>query len=416
MHYSEFAVISSCRVLAGSLAASAFAAAAAAAAVLPSTMAMLRFLKTPKVRVVNGNISLDAVITVTTDLGETFFPNSITLAATLRAPEHNGDVYLRRTIQWTDGMRALPLSLSLTRNEVDWPARLHIGLKNAHMSDHFEKYHSPDSSLPSIISVWSENLDPANGAFETGRRVERRFTPLNGRTLTVYEDTGESIARHLWDGSLALTAYVDRVIALQAVQTIPLLEHVLCSATFKKFNVLELGCGCGIVGIGLAQTVPDCNVILTDLPEVDELVARNIEAANLAISSRVEFVPLDWEAPLPPRVSSRNFDLIVVAECIYNTDSIPPLVETLALLLERSPKAVILLSTKVRHQSEALFWDLFGRKNFQLGGQMALPLPGEPGCGYGDSATHVDVYAFHGPHFKRSFNSDDYDMSADHER
>lgn len=94
-------------------------------------------------------------------------------------------------------MRALPVSLNLTRNEVDWPARLHIGHKSAHMSDHFERHYEPDS-LPAMISVWSECMDPTKGKFETGRRVERRFTPLNGRTLSIYEDTGESIARHLW--------------------------------------------------------------------------------------------------------------------------------------------------------------------------------------------------------------------------
>lgn len=202
---------------------------------------------------------------------------------------------------------------------------------------------------------------------------------------------------------------------MQAIRTLPLLEHVLCSATFKKLNVLELGCGCGIVGIGLAQTIPDCNVVLTDLPEVDELVARNIEAANLAMSSTVEFVPLDWEQPLPRKVQARTFNIIVVAECIYNTDSIPPLVETLAALLERSPKAVILLSTKVRHQSESLFWDLFSRKNFQKGGEMSLPLPGEPGTGYADSAKQVDVYCFHGPMFRRDFSPDEYGLGPDHD-
>lgn len=218
------------------------------------------------------------------------------------------------------------------------------------------------------------------------------------------------------DGSLALTAYVDRVIALQANSTIPILEHVLCAATFKKLNILELGCGCGVVGIGLAQTVPDCNIVLTDLPEVDELVARNIEAANCAMSSSLEFVPLDWEQPLPKKVLSRTFDMIVVAECIYNTDSIPPLIDTLSALLVRSPKAVIVLSTKIRHQSESLFWDLFAKTAFVKGGQMALPLPGEAGTGYADSATQVDLYVFHGPAFRRSFSPDDYVLGAEHEQ
>lgn len=364
----------------------------------------VRFLKTPKVKVENGNVSLSAVVTVTTDLGETFYLEDVALAVIVRAPEQNGDIYLRRTFQWTAGMRALPINLDITRHDIDWPARVHVGVKGAHMSDHFEKHNNPDA-LPSIISVWSESLNPLNGTFETGKRVERRFMPLSERSLNIYEDTGESIARHLWDGSLALTAYIDRVIALQAVGSIPALEEALCAATYKTLNVLELGCGCGVVGIGLAQTIPDCNVLLTDLPEVDELVERNIEAANPAMSSVIDFAPLDWEAPLPPKVKNRTFDLIVVAECIYNSDSIPPLIQTLLALIRRSPRAVILISTKVRHSSEAMFWDLFAKSGFTTVGTAALPLPGEPGHGYGDSATQVDLYVCHGKSFRPGLNS-----------
>ena len=363
---------------------------------------LVRFLKTPKIHVENGTVTLSAVITLTTDLGETFYPHDIQLAATLRQPDHGGDIYLRRTLQWLDGSRSLNISLDLTRTEIDWPAKLHVHTKsNTSMYDCFEDHHS-QGHLPGIISVWSETLNPTKGSFKTDRRVERRFTPLTGRTLNIFEDTGESIARHLWDGSLALTAYLDRVVALRSVHEAPLLEKVLSSATYKKLNVLELGCGCGVVGIGLAQTVPDCDVLLTDLPEVDELVERNIEAANPAMSSNIDFAPLDWEAPLPPKIASRTFGLILVAECIYNTESIPLLVSTLERLIQRSPRAVILISTKIRHESESMFWDLFHSRGFQRKSQTSLPVPGEPGHGYGDSATTVDVYIYQGP---RPYNS-----------
>lgn len=356
----------------------------------------VRFLKTPKVQVDNGATSLVAIITLTTDLGETFYPHDVQLAVSLRQVEDEGDIYLRRTVQWSEGMRALNVTLDLTRAEVDWPARLHIGTKtNANISDRFEE-HSIRGHLPGIVSVWSESLDPSKGNVSS-HRVERRFTPLTGRSLNIFEDTGDSIARHLWDGSLSLTAYLDRVVALRSVHEVPILEKVLSSATYKRLNVIELGCGCGVVGIGLAQTVPDCSVLLTDLPEVDELVERNIEAANPAMSSAIDFLPLDWEAPLPTKVAARAFDLILVAECIYNSDSIPPLVDTLERLVKRSPKAIVLLSTKVRHESEALFWELFHQRGFKRNATTSLPLPGEPGHGYGDSATAVDIYIYQGP-------------------
>lgn len=209
------------------------------------------------------------------------------------------------------------------------------------------------------------------------------------------------------DGSLALTAYVDQVIAMQADSSMPLLERALLSATFRRLNVLELGCGCGVVGIALAQTVTDCSVVLTDLPEVDELVERNIEAAFPAISSSIEFTPLDWEAELPLSVQSRSFDIIIAAECIYNTDSIPPLVNTICALLARSPKAIVLVSTKVRHESEAMFHDLAQKSGLVEASKATLPLPGQPGHGYGDSATHVDVYVFRGKSGRSSRSPED---------
>jgi len=215
------------------------------------------------------------------------------------------------------------------------------------------------------------------------------------------------------DGSLALTAYIDQVVALQAETSMPLLERALITATYKKLNVIELGCGCGVVGIALSQTVPDCDVLLTDLPEVDELVARNIGVASPAMSSHLEFAALDWDAPLPAAVQSRNFDIIVAAECIYNTDSIPPLVKTLSALVKRSPKAVVVISTKFRHDSERMFHDLAAKAGLIESSSAKLPLPGEPGHGYGDFSTHVDLHILHGKNYKSTFSPDGLEKAFD---
>ncbi|KAK5000941.1 hypothetical protein LTR66_000287 [Elasticomyces elasticus] len=379
-------------------------------------MHYIRFLKTPKIHVDDNSTILKAVVTITTDLGETFYPHEVLLAATLRSLDHDGDVYMRKTVTWTAGLRSLPITFDLSHTDVDWPARLHVGVRDGLRADHLENHYTP-GNLPALISVWSDALDPTKGVYESQRKVERRFTPFGERPLTIGEDTGESIARHLWcvcsrhlfadarapnadantplrDGSLALTAHIDHLVALQGPDSIPLLEHVLASAAYRKLNVLELGCGCGVVGISLAQIIPDCNVVLTDLPEVTEIVQRNIACMKPALSSEVSFMPLDWDAPLPSAVSGRIFNLIVVAECIYNTDSIPPLVRTIAALLAKSPRAVVVVATKVRHSSEAMFYDLMAKHGIVEDGRMALPLPGEPGCGYADSAEHVDLYCF----------------------
>ncbi|PNS20521.1 Protein-lysine N-methyltransferase rrg1 [Sphaceloma murrayae] len=370
-------------------------------------MHYIRFLKTPKVIAAAGKVTLTASITLTTDLGETFFDDDVDLAATLRSPDNDGDIFLRRSIKWTSGMRSLALTFDLTRSEIEWPAKLHVGLRGDadQQADNFELFSGhPDPNLPAFVSAWSEPIDATKGNFEAPRRVERRFSPLSGRPLRIWEDMGDSIARHLWDGSVALAAYIDLVVALQAPTAIPVLEHALISATFKRLNVIELGCGCGINGIALAQSIPDSDVLLTDLPEAEPLVKRNIEAANLAISSKAAFAPLDWSRKLPPKIASRNFDMIIAAECIYNSDSIPPLVKTIQTLVARSPKAIVIIATKFRHDSELEFFSLAAKAGLYTSSKAKLPLPGRPGVGYGDFSTDVNLHVLVGGNYRATFS------------
>jgi len=156
-------------------------------------MRYIRFLKTPKFQ----DDSIKATITVTSDLGETFLNEEVQLAATLRATDARGDIYLRRALKWKPGMRALPVSLSLADNKIEWPARVHVTPRDAPNSDHFNKHYGV-SGLPNIISAWSDILDPSENITTASRTVERRFKPLSNRTLSMWEETGESIARHLW--------------------------------------------------------------------------------------------------------------------------------------------------------------------------------------------------------------------------
>jgi hypothetical protein len=89
------------------------------------------------------------------------------------------------------------------------------------------------------------------------------------------------------------------------------------------FQILELGSGCGVVGLSLAQTVPGAQVTLTDLPEAEEIVERNITQAHLAEGATVAFRELDWDAELPGdlRASSKKLNLVLAADCTYNPDS-----------------------------------------------------------------------------------------------
>lgn len=156
-------------------------------------MRYIRFLKPP--RIVDQTCTF--LVTITSDLGEDFLPDDVILAATLRSNDPSGDIYLRRTLKWTSGMRTLSGSFDLAHSDVEYPARVHVGVRSSPTSDHFEKHHD-DTDPPSIISAWSAIIDPNNGITEAEKKVERRFMPLSNRTICIWEETGESIARHLW--------------------------------------------------------------------------------------------------------------------------------------------------------------------------------------------------------------------------
>ncbi|EME39716.1 hypothetical protein DOTSEDRAFT_28829 [Dothistroma septosporum NZE10] len=360
-------------------------------------MHYIRFLKTPKIHVDKGTVLLKSVVAVTTDLGETFYSGDLDLIVTIRDAADDGEIYLRKKIQWQGGARSANVSFDLSRQDLEWPACVHVAAKEA-------KSATPHSFLPPIVDVWSGTIDPTRGHFDSGHRVERRFTSLAQRSLSLLEDAGDSIARHLWDGSQALAQHIDQIVSLDNPATLPLLEYVMISATYRRLNVIELGAGCGTVGISVAQSIPDANVLLTDLPEVTELINANIARAKLAMSSKVRFQPLDWLDPIPEKLQTRKNDLIIVSECTYNTDTLEPLVSMLVSLLTRSPKATIVVSTKTRHDSEAAFFDLMKNAGLVEEGSMRLPLPGEPGTGYADWATDVGMHVFRGKDHRLSLS------------
>lgn len=97
-------------------------------------------------------------------------------------------------------------------------------------------------------------------------------------------------------------------------------KALLPSRRKGTLQVLELGTGCGIVGISLAHTISNANVLLTDLSEAREIVQHNIDQAHLANGSSIKFQELNWDDDLPTDVTS-PLDLVLAADCTYNPDS-----------------------------------------------------------------------------------------------
>ena len=173
------------------------------------------------------------------------------------------------------------------------------------------------------------------------------------------------------------------------------LARLLRKSTPRCPRILELGSGCGIVGSHLADLCPTSEVLFTDLPDAMGILNHNVNRAT-SVSSRSELATaiLDWEEPLPDSVAKRRFDLMILSDCTYNSGSIPGLVKTLGSVAQTSPDVVLVVSLKVRHDSEAIFFDLMADADFIEAEHTAIPLPDRCRSENGQELELVDVHVY----------------------
>lgn len=150
-------------------------------------MRYVRFLKPAKVHL--EQCRLDALVTITSDLGETFFSEDAEVTASL---SNAGCVVSSKVFQWTSDMRCLPIKWQLPKGFSSWPAVLSMGIKQN------EDQNIVRWSPPAILPAESAPLDPRRGVETAERLVERHFSSPTGELYFIWEETGESIARHLW--------------------------------------------------------------------------------------------------------------------------------------------------------------------------------------------------------------------------
>lgn len=161
----------------------------------------------------------------------------------------------------------------------------------------------------------------------------------------------------------------------------------------NTLQVVELGSGCGIVGIALAELLPRCSILLTDLSEVNDIVTRNMAVARPAPRSALDFRTLDWDEQPPDELRTAGIDLILVSDCTYNADSLPSLIHVLDSLVQTSPTALVLVALKRRHDSEAIFFDLMQDARFAILYQDIVPLPSF-GFEEDENVENIEIYAF----------------------
>ncbi|KAJ5175261.1 uncharacterized protein N7482_001138 [Penicillium canariense] len=327
----------------------------------------IRFLKTPRFQQQTKSVFISALICITTDLGDDFLAEDVDLTATwVQHASHK--VRYQTPVKWLAGSRQLPILLGpfAPKDVAGQTAALKIQLSDVE-KDILEKH-----TTPLVVSGCSAPFGPS---WEPAEQLIRRDLNIAStvRPLRIWEETGNSIARHIWDAALAAVIFLEQVIT-GTEKSMPALSQSLTPRR-SPLQVVELGAGCGIVGIALATMLANCEVLLTDLPEVSEIVTRNINDASPKPSASIKFQTLDWDEPTP-NLTRGPIDLIVVSDCTYNADSLPALVSVLDRLVRGSPGAVVLVALKRRHDSEAVFFDLMRTAGF-VSQQAQVPLPAQ---------------------------------------
>lgn len=159
----------------------------------------IRFLKPPRFQKhKSDSVSISAIISLTTDLGDSFLADDVDLLATL-AIEGSGKVLYQRPLNWAAGKRELAVSLGPFAGRLSQEIVV-LGVSaidprrgQSPMSDHLLGQHT----VPLVISGWSAAFG-GQQSLMAEKLIERRFGPEDTLDLRVWEETGNSIARHIW--------------------------------------------------------------------------------------------------------------------------------------------------------------------------------------------------------------------------
>jgi co-chaperonin GroES (HSP10) len=175
-------------------------------------MHYIRFLKSPRL-LLNSPPVLSAKVTVTTDLGESFLHTDIALFVELESEDGSNILGpgKGREYMWKgrSGVRSLevsiPIPLSKSKGRGGGRMRMLVRPKeDKHSVDTLGLLltgnNNPNEDEGRVLAVRSMSLDngqPAEGQ-NAGVGMAKRVLISGSKEVVVWEETGESIARHIW--------------------------------------------------------------------------------------------------------------------------------------------------------------------------------------------------------------------------
>lgn len=342
----------------------------------------IRLLSPPQVAGAQKRLlHVSAVLAVTTDLGDAFFPEDVDLRVRIVKAQKHAQIVSEQSVSCNGASRALKVTITCPVKHSHASVRMHVAASGMETS----------ALVPKILDVWSLPFDLADKQ-RADPLVDRELTLHDSTNLRIREETGDSIARHIWDASLGFLTYLAQINTKLSEQS--KVRTLIDGSANKTLKVLELGAGCGIVGIAFAQMFSS-NVLLTDLDDATEILATNIRLASLKSTSRLHAKVLDWSSKMHGSMNVK-YDLVIVSDCIYNPDSSIHLVETLQRLANTSPQVLILVGFKRRHDADDVFFERMKAAKFEVLEATTIALP-HTASDYDTTSPNIEFYTYQAP-------------------
>lgn len=147
----------------------------------------VRFLKPPRAQQQKGSVSITTLFCITTDLGDSFLAEDVDLLVTAR--ETTSSTCFQKKVQWNAYHRELPITLGPLPANM---ARKTFVLTVNSCTD--------SQDVPTVFPlqlVMGASSAPF-GLDSTAEKLVRRHIKAPGLELNIWEETGNSIARHIW--------------------------------------------------------------------------------------------------------------------------------------------------------------------------------------------------------------------------
>lgn len=189
-----------------------------------------------------------------------------------------------------------------------------------------------------IRQEYKSNKDKFEKPFKI--TIGRGFSPHKTDVITL-EQSYSALGTTVWDGSIVLAKMFES-------------KSRFPQTYLKKCHVLELGAGCGLVGIALSLLGAK-SVVLSDLELCVPTLQRNIDR-NISGPAKecIRTAPFIWGQNTSPLTVHGKFDIVVAAEVLYDEEDSKLLAESAVHLLAR-PYGAMFVSMGRNRKGETSF-------------------------------------------------------------